>query len=603
MKISGKVQALLASVSLSPLLIAGTLLCAGSAAAVPSKIFVCSDGTFALPVTDFAKVRSFDFDGTNPVVVRTGGDSYLRGCEFDSTTDKFFLTELNQVSRFNEIYSVNPDNSNQVVLQRPLPFSNLPEHDIFGGFAIDGAERILYYPDTSNSVVKFASSVNPLVDGNPPLNAPQTLATSPDNEVGRPFDMEIDPIRRTLYVASPSSSIITRVNLDGSGSQRIISASSGVNGVAVDYIHNRIFYTLDNNQIWTASLEGGNPTDLTGVIGPTIDFTHRRFDIDYEPDTNQIYWVEFADPDPGFGLSPPPGKLRRANPDGTNATDVISDLGYRALFLSFQYGTVSPILESPNSNAVHVSSFPLAYFLGETPLSGSISVQLKQADTTVASMTLQDFSRITTSIEPFGADINSGGFVTVSSGFPIPEGSYDIELSYRDTAGNPASKDVAQNVTLLIPTPTPTTTATPTHTPTITPTPTSTGTATQAPSATSSPTVTPNPTVNVAGTPSVTPTVSVDVGCVSALGVPRLRVTRSKATFTVPARKGATYRFTAKPIGGPKRKAVNGSVKATRSRALTFSFQKLKAGRWEFSYAEIVKRRTVRSCPVLATVR
>lgn len=563
----------------------------------PVKIFICSDGTFAVPVTDYAKLRTFNFDGSNPSTARVAKSDSLRGCQFDSTIDKFFFIDLDPTDAYFKIYKAGPDYSNGIVLQRPIPFAN--PYDIFGGFAIDSAANILYFPDSTNWEIKYASSLAPIILGPPVQNEPQTLNTTPGEGITTPFDVEIDAIHGKLYVANGNGGI-TRINLDGSGSERVIVGGPGVFGVALDPIHNQIFYTLENNQVWTANLDGSNPTELTDVIGPLSDFSHRRMDIDYEPETEQIYWVEWADPNPPFGASPSPGKLRRANPDGSGATDLIADLGYRALFLSFEYGTIKPSLHSPAPSRTYVTSFPLAYSLAEPPSAGTVRVELKQSNSVVASMTLPNFQSISTVIQPFATNINSSNFVISSLGFPVAPGTYDVTLSYQDAAGHIASTDISENVTLTVPTATPTNTPTPTNT--AVPTATFVATNPPEPTATANPQATEGETTSSpTPAPGVTPTIS-NNACISAIERPQLRIKRKKVTLQVVAKKGAIYKFLAKPVGNPKRKSFSGSVKASKIGRLTFSFTALKPGLWEFSYTQKIKKASSQSCAVSQTL-
>ena len=581
--------------------------------AAPLKIFVCSDGTFDIPVTDFAEVWSYNFDGSAPAAVRTGKSDFIRGCQFDSTADKFFLTDFDPADVSHKIYRINPDNGAPLVLQLPIPFT--PPYGIFGGFALDTDLKLLYFPDNTNWEVKFASSINPLDLGPPVQNAPQSLNLSPAS-VNSPTDIEIDLIAHKLYIANGSGGI-TRANLDGSGGEWVIQGGPGVFGLALDVLHNRLFFTLENNQVWSANLDGGSPTELTDAIGPLSNPSHRRMDIDYEPDSGKIYWVEYADPNPPFGTLPTPGKLRRANPDGTGATDVVSDLGYRATYFSFAYGTLAPRLRLPLADSNHLLSFELYYSLDETPAPGTVKVDFRQASLTRASLSMVDGRSIVTQIAPFLSDPEEGGLVSSSSGFPLAEGTYDVVLSYQDSAGHDAAFDIAQNVSLAVPTATPTSsptrtpTATATRTATSTSTPTTTPTATNTPTASSTPTSFPTQTATVAPTiepeasvtPAATPTPTVSINnCSSALNAAGLKVKGRKTTITVVAKKGRSYRFNAIPLGILKAKAVSAAVKALKNGRLKFTFARLKPGLWEFSYSEKVKRVVTKSCPLLQTV-
>ena len=600
----------------SLVIIAAQLIFIFNASADPLKIFWCADGTFgADDGTQFARLKSADLNGSNINTVRTSTVDSMRGCHYDSSVDKIFLTARGS-DQYDKIVRIAPNNSSETIMQTIPVFPGFSENYYTLGSMVTSNQRgALYWTDNVNSKIKFASSTNPLVaDFLNPQNVPENLVLTAGAELSTPFDLEIDSVKDEIYVANADGGI-TRINLDGTGSQKIID-SGGVVGLALDTVNKQIFYTLQNNQIWTAGLNGTNPTELTPVIGDVVShFANHIADIDYDFETDKIYWLEYADPLPPFGLSPVSGKLRRANPDGSNV-EVVMDVGFRAQFLTFQYGTLPPYLLDLNSGQTYLSSFPLNYRLQEPALAGSLKLLFKQGNATIASLTLRsEYSSITTTIYPFESTIsaiNPGSFVTASSNFPIAQGTYTLELTYQDIAVNPAASDSRANVTLALPTATPTNTATPTRTSTPTRTPTATSTPTATPTSTATPTAINTP-IEIAPTPTPISTVSIviaaptesptpEVLCVSSLRLPKISVKAKKATVSFSGKKNGKYRILATPKGLPLRKSQSKNITALRNGKLQATFGPLKNGLWVFSYTARINKKVTTSCVVQKTI-
>ena len=615
--------------------------------AQPQKIFICRDGEFANPITQFGKLLRADIDGSNLTTIRTSTIDSVRGCYYDSSTDQLFVVDVDPSDSQFKIFRTNPDNSGQVALQ--FPFNGEPLLRIIGTFArddfntqlVDGPGPALFWGDPDNHQINFSSSLNSREFGPPNKNNPQTLFTTQGAGVYIPIDLEIDPFEKYLYVGNDNGNgtgAITKIALDESGSSVIVSPTSRtVNGIALDPYGRRIFWTQSDNRVFVSDLNGNNSVELTSLLAEPIDVSHERFDIEYDPDEDKIYWLEYARPLVIGGGTPPPGRLMKANSDGTNSEVVIANIGYRAIFLSLQYGTLRPKLSSPRENTTHTSKFELFYQLPELPSSGSVEVTLKQAGSPIASFTMPNVVALVNEISPFEGDSNIGNSVVSATGFPIPEGKYDIELSYQDAAGNTPNISVSKDVTLIRPTATPTSTPTPTFTPTRTATPTRTPTATatntptRTPTQTATPSPTTTPTSTLTPTPTATPTETavvilptatpeatpttgptqqqvtptpepVPTQCISAAAAPTIKVKRGQTSLSVSVKKGARLTFTAKPTGSPVRKAIRKSVTALKNGKLTFSLGKLKSGTWEFSYSIKIKRITSQSCPLLRNI-
>lgn len=615
-------------------------------AAEPQKIFICKDGEI-FPVFEPAKLLRSDIDGSNLTTIRTSTIDSLRGCHYDSVADKIFVYDNDPSDSQFKIFRTNPDNSGQMALQ--FPFNGEQLLRIIGTFAgdnfntqlVDGPGPALFWGDPDNHQINFSSSLNSREFGPPNKNNPQTLFTTQGAGVYIPIDLEIDPFEKYLYVGNDNGNgtgAITKIALNESGSSVIVSSTSRtVNGIALDPYGHRIFWTQSDNRVFVSDLNGNDSVELTSLLAETIDISHERFDIEYDPDEDKIYWLEYARPLVIGGGTPPPGRLMKANSDGTNSEVVIADIGYRAIFLSLQYGTLRPKLSSPGKNTNHTSKFELFYQLPELPSSGSVEVTLKQAGSPIASFTMPNEVALVTEISPFAGNSNIGNSVVSATGFPIPEGKYDIELSYQDAAGNPPNISVSKDVELIRPTATPTNTPTPTFTPTrtATPTRTPTATATNTPTRTPTQTATPSPTTTPTTTPTLIPTLTptatptetaavilptstpeatpttgptqqqitptpepVPTQCISAAAAPTIKVKRGQTILTVAAKKNARLTFIAKPIGSPLRKVIRKTVTAPKNGRLTFSFGKLKRGAWEFSYSIKIKKITSQSCPL-----
>ena len=107
-----------------------------------------------------------------------------------------------------------------------------------------------------------------------------------------------------IYWVEPTK--IRRANLDGTGSQDLVTGFSDGTGIALDLTNNHIYWLVEygvSGKIRRANIDGSDPQDhITGValgIDIALDITN-----------GHIYWTN-------NGTS----KIRRANIDGTNPQD------------------------------------------------------------------------------------------------------------------------------------------------------------------------------------------------------------------------------------------------------------------------------------------
>jgi hypothetical protein len=118
------------------------MLISGYVYADPQKIFICIDSTLSAPQIDFAKLKRVDPDGNNLTLIRTGTDTSIRGCHYDSAEDKLFLRDTDPSDRHSKIYKVNPDNSSPQILQFPATGETI--YSIFGTFAVNPISSTIY---------------------------------------------------------------------------------------------------------------------------------------------------------------------------------------------------------------------------------------------------------------------------------------------------------------------------------------------------------------------------------------------------------------------------------------------------------------------------
>lgn len=474
--------------------------------AAPLKIVFCSNNNNSNGGT----LRTVDLDGTNLTTIRTApngnpdpffmtaGQS-IRGCTYDSLTDRVYFSEGLNIIR------TSITNTSATTLQSP-------GGNLFG-LAVDSQASRMYWSDSDNDAIKYASSATA-------SDSVTTLVSGPHFAETR--DLEVDHENSALYAVTYSTSLsswsIVKVTLSGGFALSVVTGLTSPNGIALDVANNRLFYTdAGTAKIWRADLNGSNQVDLTAVVGGVVN----PQDIDYDPETGKIYWLD-------NGTS-----IKSSNPDGTSVQTVVSGID-RVVHLSFynpDLTTLQPTLTNPQTGSTYATNLPIEFTLPEAALSGSTRLSFRQGGSGIALLTMIDASSVSTIIQPFTSSVGMNSAVVSASGFPIAEGTYDITLSYQDAKGNTAASVTNAGVVLAIATSTPT--STPTHT--VTPTPSAIPTSIPS----SNPTVTPTPTNSPSPEPTATETSTPEVIATplppTQLRAPRVKVKANTLTINVPA--------------------------------------------------------------------
>jgi uncharacterized Ntn-hydrolase superfamily protein/DNA-binding beta-propeller fold protein YncE len=192
------------------------------------------------------------------------------------------------------VHSANIDGSGgRSLLTLPMP-------SYLRSIAIDADEKKIYFTDSGLKKVQRAN-----VDG----TEPQDIVTGLDTPVG----IDVDAVTAKIYfVDQGAKPTVFRANRDGSAKEAIITTGLlHPYGIVVDGPHNRLFLVDNGNGvqgIFRAGLDGSSLTKLAinGVADP--------IEIALDRQGGKLYWTE---------LGPPP-RVRRANLDGTNAEDIVT---------------------------------------------------------------------------------------------------------------------------------------------------------------------------------------------------------------------------------------------------------------------------------------
>lgn len=247
--------------------------------------------------TEWNKIRRANLDGTDveDVVTDTG---LPRNLTLDPRNGKMFWTEL----LGSRMKRANLDGTNSETIH-DLDDGKLDFHRITC-MAIDSNEERIYWAGIHTR--KFFRSN---FDG---TNAKEFLIngifTSPKN-------IDIDQNARKIYWMDFQVLGITRTNLNGTGIEELVNRVFNSGELVVDEQANKIYWIdVLQGRILQSSLNGGNIEDtVTGL----------RFPVDFALDTSsrKIYWLQS---DNEVGKS----KIGRANLDGTNVIDILTDLDH-----------------------------------------------------------------------------------------------------------------------------------------------------------------------------------------------------------------------------------------------------------------------------------
>jgi len=135
-------------------------------------------------------------------------------------------------------------------------------------------------------------------------NNVETINSSTDD----PLYFSLDVATGFIYVTEYGNGDISRMNLDGSDTSRLITGGGTAMGSAVDTVNGEIYWTGGpaNDWIKRADLDGSNAeTIVTGLNAPQ--------DISYDADNDRIYWTDGSDL-----------LIQRSNADGSNIETIVS---------------------------------------------------------------------------------------------------------------------------------------------------------------------------------------------------------------------------------------------------------------------------------------
>jgi hypothetical protein len=215
--------------------------------------------------------------------------------------------------------------------------------------------------------------------------------------------------------------------------------------------HHRLAFTAPVSNVtmhWYSVGDPSTPVNLTFTKNGTstpAPFTIASFGSEFEP--HPVFERQGIDNNVLHG-SEGSGTLVFAGP----ITTLEWDSDNSELYFSFEAGTsdigpdtatLAPVLTTPADNALVGSFSEVEFTLPEAALAGSVQLTFDDGGTPRV-LHLTDETPGTHSFQLNPADPTS--LPGVSSGPPIPDGTYNVVLSYRDLAGNTAAEDGSANV-------------------------------------------------------------------------------------------------------------------------------------------------------------
>ena len=239
----------------------------------------------------------------------------------DVTNGKLYWTEKTG-ERTGRIRSANLDGTN-VRLVKTLTSAPLY-------IAIDVARGSLYLVNSRNKIQRMN------LDGS---------AFQPNLITGvqAPKGMVVDAAGGTVYWIEQTGERAGRIrsaNLDGSNIHLVKALTSIPGGIAIDAVNSKLYITNAYGKVQRLDLNGQNyqPNLITGLESP--------MGLAVDSAADKVYWTE-------------QGSLRRANLNGMNVRDVVTDLG---MHVSLVLGT------PPVSSGVPAAPTAIASVSGETAL-------------------------------------------------------------------------------------------------------------------------------------------------------------------------------------------------------------------------------------------
>lgn len=167
------------------------------------------------------------------------------------------------------------------------------------GVAMDSRSQKLYWADNGGAMPGLFESN---LDG----TGMRLVAASAAGANG----LALDPLGDKLYWTTADD--VMRCNIDGSGVETVYNGSTFIDDVALDLINNQFYFTNPGStgrRIYRANLDGsGLQTVLTGLGYPSA--------VAVDPSAGMVYWVEYQ-----------LHRLQRANLDGTGIQTIYQASG------------------------------------------------------------------------------------------------------------------------------------------------------------------------------------------------------------------------------------------------------------------------------------
>jgi len=245
----------------------------------------------------FGTISAAGLDGSNQRVV-VPATNFVGGIAVDGLNGWVYWSETNSLGDQGVIKRAHLDGSSTETIvnskNRPI------------GLAVEPTSGKLFWTSTTknqlNELVGLIESSN--LDGT-------GVQTVHQGGLAQPFGITIDASTSSVYVTDVNNKAIYRSGFDGSGFAPLVTTGLvNPRGISLDPVSQSLFWT-DNLafRIETAQANGTGRSTLLPYSTPD--------GIVYSPGDSAIYWTDFASP----------GKILRANADGTLLTTAIGDLG------------------------------------------------------------------------------------------------------------------------------------------------------------------------------------------------------------------------------------------------------------------------------------
>lgn len=122
-------------------------------------------------------------------------------------------------------------------------------------------------------------------------------------------ELEINPYTDKLWYIDNDLGIINRCNLDGTGMETMVSGLTSPNGIVLDHLNQRIFYSSSGtDQIFKANMDGSDPTVIMDGDGKP---TH----VELACGINKVFWTDYEN-----------GRIVALNDDGSDSEDILTGL-------------------------------------------------------------------------------------------------------------------------------------------------------------------------------------------------------------------------------------------------------------------------------------